>query len=115
MLLRKAPSCWRLARPPALTPRIPARPARPPPSPLPSPGREFNIVSYTLLLSLIEFKTLVMREQLSDALGLLPGIPAGAWRTAHWRTCTARAALCVAAHSAAACAHPAHQSPPARC
>ncbi|WIA18293.1 hypothetical protein OEZ85_009758 [Tetradesmus obliquus] len=37
--------------------------------------REFNIVSYTLLLSLIEFKTLVMRDQLGDALGLLPGIP----------------------------------------
>jgi hypothetical protein len=39
--------------------------------------REFNIVSYTLLLSLIEFKTLVMRDQLSDALGLLPNIPTG--------------------------------------
>jgi hypothetical protein len=35
-------------------------------------------VSYTLLLSLIEFKTLVMRDQLSDALGLLPNIPTGA-------------------------------------
>jgi hypothetical protein len=34
-------------------------------------------VSYTLLLSLIEFKTLVMRDQLSDALGLLPNIPTG--------------------------------------
>lgn len=32
-------------------------------------------MSYTLLLSLIEFKTLVMRDQLSDALELLPGIP----------------------------------------
>lgn len=32
-------------------------------------------MSYTLLLSLIEFKTLVMRDQLSDALGLLPNIP----------------------------------------
>lgn len=39
--------------------------------------REFNLVSYTLLLSLIEFKTLVMRDQLSDALGLLPNIPTG--------------------------------------
>eukprot|EP00879_Flechtneria_rotunda_P019952 GHRR01020972.1.p1 GENE.GHRR01020972.1~~GHRR01020972.1.p1 ORF type:complete len:816 (+),score=351.64 GHRR01020972.1:464-2911(+) len=37
--------------------------------------REFNIVSYTLLLSLIEFKTLVMRDQLSQALELLPNIP----------------------------------------
>lgn len=38
--------------------------------------REFNIVSYTLLLSLIEFKTLVMRDQLSAAFELLPSIPA---------------------------------------
>jgi hypothetical protein len=37
-------------------------------------------VSYTLLLSLIEFKTLVMRGQLGDALELLPSIPEGAWR-----------------------------------
>jgi coatomer subunit beta' len=37
--------------------------------------REFNIVSYTLLLSLIEFKTLVMRDQLGEALGLLAQIP----------------------------------------
>jgi hypothetical protein len=35
-------------------------------------------VSYTLLLSMIEFKTLVMRDQLSEALGLLPSIPSGA-------------------------------------
>jgi coatomer subunit beta' len=38
-------------------------------------AREFNIVSYTLLLSLIEFKTLVMRDQLGEALGLLAQIP----------------------------------------
>jgi hypothetical protein len=31
--------------------------------------REFNIVSYTLLLSLIEFKTLVMRD--SNSPGFL--------------------------------------------
>jgi hypothetical protein len=43
---------------------------------IPGTPREFNIVSYTLLLSLIEFKTLVMREQLGEALGLLPSIPA---------------------------------------
>eukprot|EP00775_Hariotina_reticulata_P003983 gene3983-4236_t len=32
--------------------------------------REFNIVSYTLLLSMIEFKTLVMRDQLKQRNGL---------------------------------------------
>lgn len=46
--------------------------------------RDFNVVSYTLLLTLIEFKTLVMREQLSDALALLPSIPTGV------RTCVPR-------------------------
>eukprot|EP00877_Chromochloris_zofingiensis_P000490 jgi/Chrzof1/10441/UNPLg00368.t1 len=37
--------------------------------------REFGVVSYTLLLSLIEFKTLVMREDLAAAFALLPSIP----------------------------------------
>ncbi|KAI8462483.1 MAG: coatomer WD associated region-domain-containing protein [Monoraphidium minutum] len=37
--------------------------------------REFSVVSYTLLLSLVEFKTLVMREQLEAAWALLPNIP----------------------------------------
>ena len=37
--------------------------------------RDFNVVSYTLLLSLIEFKTLVMRQDLSGAFALLPNIP----------------------------------------
>jgi hypothetical protein len=32
-------------------------------------------VSYTLLLSMIEFKTLVMRENLEGAMALLPNIP----------------------------------------
>ena len=32
-------------------------------------------MSYTLLLSLIEFKTLVAREDLEGALALLPNIP----------------------------------------
>jgi hypothetical protein len=32
-------------------------------------------VSYTLLLALVEFKTLVMREQLEAAWALLPSIP----------------------------------------
>jgi coatomer subunit beta' len=32
-------------------------------------------VSYTLLLSLVEFKTLVMRERLDQAWALLPSIP----------------------------------------
>jgi hypothetical protein len=37
--------------------------------------RDFNVVSYTLLLALIEFKTLVMRQDLSGAFALLPNIP----------------------------------------
>eukprot|EP00798_Chlamydomonas_sp_ICE-L_P021129 gene21129-28016_t len=37
--------------------------------------RDFSVVSYTLLLSMIEFKTLVMREELESALALLPQIP----------------------------------------
>mmetsp|Transcript_31249 Transcript_31249/g.69528 ORF Transcript_31249/g.69528 Transcript_31249/m.69528 type:complete len:1001 (-) Transcript_31249:4758-7760(-) len=37
--------------------------------------KDFAIVSYTLLLSMIEFKTLVMRDQLDAALALLPNIP----------------------------------------
>lgn len=32
-------------------------------------------MSYTLLLALVEFKTLVMREQLDAAWALLPSIP----------------------------------------
>lgn len=37
--------------------------------------REFSVVSYTLLLAMVEFKTLVMREQLEAAWALLPNIP----------------------------------------
>ena len=36
------------------------------------PRRDFAIVSYTLLLSMIEFKTLVAREDLEGAMTLLP-------------------------------------------
>lgn len=37
--------------------------------------KEFGVVSYTLLLSLIELKTLVLRDELEAALALLPSIP----------------------------------------
>eukprot|EP00197_Chlamydomonas_leiostraca_P003888 CAMPEP_0202868228 /NCGR_PEP_ID=MMETSP1391-20130828/10511_1 /ASSEMBLY_ACC=CAM_ASM_000867 /TAXON_ID=1034604 /ORGANISM="Chlamydomonas leiostraca, Strain SAG 11-49" /LENGTH=917 /DNA_ID=CAMNT_0049548365 /DNA_START=115 /DNA_END=2865 /DNA_ORIENTATION=- len=37
--------------------------------------KEFGVVSYTLLLSLVEFKTLVIRGDLSGALALLPQLP----------------------------------------
>jgi coatomer subunit beta' len=36
---------------------------------------EFGVVSYTLLLSLIEYKTLVLRGDLESAEELLPSIP----------------------------------------
>ncbi|KAL0663347.1 hypothetical protein Bca4012_100184 [Brassica carinata] len=37
--------------------------------------KEFNIIGYTLLLSLIEYKTLVMRGDLEQANQVLPSIP----------------------------------------
>ncbi|KAL1199366.1 Coatomer subunit beta'-1 [Cardamine amara subsp. amara] len=37
--------------------------------------KEFNIIGYTLLLSLIEYKTLVMRGDLEQANQILPSIP----------------------------------------
>ncbi|KAF0902999.1 hypothetical protein E2562_022628 [Oryza meyeriana var. granulata] len=37
--------------------------------------KEFNVVGYTLLLSLIEYKTLVMRGDLEHANAILPTIP----------------------------------------
>ncbi|KAF9617296.1 hypothetical protein IFM89_035240 [Coptis chinensis] len=37
--------------------------------------KEFNVVGYTLLLSLIEYKTLVMRGDLERASEILPSIP----------------------------------------
>jgi Coatomer WD associated region len=37
--------------------------------------KEFGIVSYTLLMSLIEYKTLVMRGDEEAAAGILPTIP----------------------------------------
>ncbi|VAH98289.1 unnamed protein product [Triticum turgidum subsp. durum] len=37
--------------------------------------KEFNVIGYTLLLSLIEYKTLVMRGDLESANEILPSIP----------------------------------------
>ena len=37
--------------------------------------QEFGVVSYTLLLSLIEYKTLVLREDMEAAQQLLSSIP----------------------------------------
>ncbi|XP_074561524.1 coatomer subunit beta'-1-like isoform X1 [Curcuma longa] len=37
--------------------------------------KEFNVIGYTLLLSLIEYKTLVTRGDLERAKGILPSIP----------------------------------------
>ena len=37
--------------------------------------REYSIVSYTLLLALVEFKTLVMRGMMDDAFELLETLP----------------------------------------
>ena len=37
--------------------------------------REYGVVSYTLLLALVEFKTLVMRGDTPAALALLPQLP----------------------------------------
>ncbi|KAM7480429.1 hypothetical protein LguiA_028642 [Lonicera macranthoides] len=37
--------------------------------------KEFNVIGYTLLLSLIEYKTLVMRGDLEQASQVLPSIP----------------------------------------
>lgn len=37
--------------------------------------QEFGVASYTLLMSLIEYKTLVLREEHEAASQLLPSIP----------------------------------------
>jgi len=37
--------------------------------------REFSVISYTLLMSAIEFKTLVLRDEVDAAFELLPSIP----------------------------------------
>mmetsp|Transcript_3649 Transcript_3649/g.13088 ORF Transcript_3649/g.13088 Transcript_3649/m.13088 type:complete len:934 (+) Transcript_3649:263-3064(+) len=37
--------------------------------------KEFSVVCYTLLLSLVEYKTLVMRDEMEAAAQLLPSIP----------------------------------------
>lgn len=37
--------------------------------------REHSIVSYTLLLSLVEFKTLMMRGETDDAYAMIPSLP----------------------------------------
>ncbi len=42
---------------------------------VPCQMQEFGVVSYTLLLSLIEYKTLVLREDMEAAQQLLPSIP----------------------------------------
>lgn len=41
----------------------------------PAGMQEFGVVSYTLLMSLIEYKTLVLREEIEAAQELLPSIP----------------------------------------
>jgi coatomer subunit beta' len=43
--------------------------------------REFGIVSYTLLLSVVEYKTLVMRGEMETAAEVLDGIPKDQWNT----------------------------------
>jgi coatomer subunit beta' len=37
--------------------------------------KEYSVVAYTLLLSLIEYKTLVLRGDLEAAAAVLPNIP----------------------------------------
>ena len=37
--------------------------------------KQYAVVSYTLLLSLVEFKTLVMRDEMDEAYGMLDQIP----------------------------------------
>ena len=37
--------------------------------------KQYAVVSYTLLLALVEFKTLVMRGETDDAFGMLSSIP----------------------------------------
>lgn len=37
--------------------------------------KQYAIVSYTLLLSLVEFKTLVMRDEMDEAYGMLDQVP----------------------------------------
>jgi coatomer subunit beta' len=37
--------------------------------------QEFSVIGYTLLLSLIEYKTLVMRGDIDQANEILPQIP----------------------------------------
>ncbi|GBG64185.1 hypothetical protein CBR_g40885 [Chara braunii] len=43
--------------------------------------KEFNVVSYTLLLSLIQYKTLVLRGDLEGAAAVLPTIPKSNWNS----------------------------------
>ncbi len=40
-----------------------------------APVQEFSVMSYTLLLSLIEYKTLVLRKDYAAANEILPQIP----------------------------------------
>ena len=39
------------------------------------PAQEYGIAGYTLLMSLIEYKTLVMRDDFEGASAILPTIP----------------------------------------
>ena len=39
------------------------------------PAQEYGIAGYTLLMSLIEYKTLVMRDDFEGANAILPTIP----------------------------------------
>ncbi|GBG65649.1 hypothetical protein CBR_g51949 [Chara braunii] len=43
--------------------------------------KEFSVVSYTLLLSLIQYKTLVLRGDMEAAAAILPTIPKSDWNT----------------------------------
>lgn len=52
-------------------PRLLPQPCRP----SPAAPQEFGVVGYTLLLSMIEYKTLVMRGDMDAAAEILPQIP----------------------------------------
>ncbi|GBG77621.1 hypothetical protein CBR_g24067 [Chara braunii] len=43
--------------------------------------KDFNVMSYTLLLSLIQYKTLVLRGDLEGAAAILPTIPKSDWNS----------------------------------
>ncbi len=78
-----APAVGQPARCPARAPRLRA----------PAAAQEFGVVGYTLLLSVIEYKTLVMRGDMDAAAEILPQIPQARARAAGGRrgprTCSA--------------------------